>query len=390
MRSIGVDERRARLGVRHLLAVPGATPADVAEGMVALHATDPATVFLSVYARTASVSVADIESALYEDRTLLRLLAMRRTMFAVPVHLAPAVQASCVRAVGDKNRKLYQKLITDAGHGDAKWLAEVEDAAVASLEKRGEATASEVSTDEPRLRSKVSLAEGKDYGRETTITTWVMALLAADGRVARGRPIGSWTSSQWRWSPMDKWLPGGMPQVPVEQARAELAAAWLSRFGPGTAADLKWWTGWTATQVKHALTAIGAVAVDLDGATGYLMPDDLDPVEAPKPWVALLPGLDPTPMGWSQREWYLGPHGKALFDTTGNICPTVWCDGRIVGGWVQRPDGSIAYELLEDVGKQAVRSVERAAARLSAWLGDARVSARGRRRAPLEQALLAR
>jgi hypothetical protein len=130
--------------------------------------------------------------------------------------------------------------------------------------------------------------------------------------------------------------------------------------------------------------------VDLDGATGYLMPDDLDPVEAPKPWVALLPGLDPTPMGWSQREWYLGPHGKALFDTTGNICPTVWCDGRIVGGWVQRPDGSIAYELLEDVGKQAVRSVERAAARLSAWLGDARVSARGRRRAPLEQALLAR
>lgn len=388
MRTIGVAERRARLGVRHLLAAPGATPAEVTESMVALHATDPATVFLSVYARCASVAASDIEAALYEDRSVLRLLAMRRTMFVVPVQLAPAVQASCVRAVGDRNRKLYQKLITEAGHGDARWLAEVEAAAVASLDRRGEATAAEVSTDEPRLRSKVGLAEGKDYGRETTITTWVMALLAADGRVARGRPNGSWTSSQWKWSPMEKWLPGGMPDVPVAQARAELAAAWLRRFGPGTAADLKWWTGWTATQVKQALAAVDAVAVDLDGVAGFVLPDDLEPVAAPEPWVALLPGLDPTPMGWSQRDWYLGSYGPALFDTTGNVCPTVWCDGRIVGGWVQRSDGSIGYELLEDVGKPAARSIERAAARLSDWLGDVRVSARGRRRAPLEQSLL--
>lgn len=388
MRTISVAERRARLGVRHLLAAPGASPAQVAENLVALHATDPATVFVSIQARNPAVTVAQIEDALYQERSLLRLLAMRRTMFAVPVHLAPAVQASCVRAVGEKNRKLYQKFITDAGHGDAKWLAEVEDEAVASLERRGEATAAEVSSDEPRLRSKVGVAEEKDYGRQTTITTWVMALLAADGRVARGRPVGSWTSSQWRWSPMDKWLPGGMPDVPVEQARAELAGAWLRAFGPATAADLKWWTGWTMTQARQALAAIDAVVVDLDGVTGYVRPDDLEPVAAPKPWVALLPALDPTPMGWNQREWYLGPHGKALFDTTGNVSPTVWCDGRIVGGWAHRADGSVAYQLLEDVGKQAVRSIERAAARLSDWLGDARLSARGRRRSPLEQALL--
>ena len=388
MRSIPVDERRARLGTRHLLAVPGATPAQVAEGVVALHATDPATVFLSVYARSPKVTVADIENALYEERTILRLLAMRRTMFAVPVHLAPAVQASCVRPVGEKNRRLYENIIMDQGHGDAEWLAEVEDAAVASLERRGAATAAEVSTDEPRLRSKVAVAEGKDYGRTTTITTWVMALLSSDGRVARGRPIGSWTSSQWKWSPMEKWLPGGMPDVPAEAARAELTAAWLSRFGPGTVADIKWWTGWTATQVKQALRAVEAVAVDLDGVTGYVLPDDEEPVAVPKPWVALLPALDPTPMGWVQRDWYLGPHGPALFDTTGNIGPSVWCDGRIVGGWAQRPDGSIVYELLEGVGKRAALSLERTAARLSDWLGDARISPRARRRSPLEQSLL--
>jgi hypothetical protein len=389
MRSIGVAERRARLGVRHLLAAPGATPAQVAQSVVALHATDPATVFLSVYARSPKTTVRAIEDALYGERTLLRLLAMRRTMFVVPVHLAPAVQASCVRAVGERNRKLYQKMITEAGHGDAKWLAEVEDAAVASVERRGEATASEVSTDEPRLRSKVGMAEGKSYARETTITTWVMALLAAEGRVARGRPVGAWTSSQWKWSPMEKWLPGGMPAVAVEEARAALVEAWLGRFGPGTAADLKWWTGWTLGEVRKALRAVDAVEVDLDGVAGYVLPSDVDPIAAPKPWTALLPALDPTPMGWVDREWYLGPHGPALFDRTGNIGPSVWCDGRIVGGWAQRSDGSIVYKLLEDVGKQAVRSLDSTAARLSDWIGDVRISPRARIRSPLEQSLLA-
>jgi hypothetical protein len=389
MRSITVAERRARLGVRHLLSTPGVTPEQAAESVVALHATDPATVFLSVYARSPKTTVPLIEDALYEDRTLVRLLAMRRTMFVVPVHLAPAVQASCVRAVGERSRRTYQKMITDAGHGDGRWLAEIEDAAAEAVARRGEATAAEVSTDEPRLRSKVGVAEGKSYGTMTTITTWVMALLAADARVARGRPIGSWTSSQWRWSPMEKWLPGGMPDLPVEQARAELVAAWLSRFGPGTAADLKWWTGWTVGHVKQALQAVGAIAVDLDGVTGYVLPGDEEPVADPKPWVALLPALDPTPMGWSQRGWYLSGHGPALFDRTGNIAPSVWCDGRIVGGWAQRPDGEIAYRLLEDVGKQAAASVERAAARLRDWIGDVRISPRARIRGPLEQELLA-
>jgi hypothetical protein len=388
MRTIGVAERRARLGVRHLLAAPGATPTQVAESVVALHATDPATVFLSVNARSPKTTVGAVEDALYEDRTLLRLVGMRRTMFVMPVQLAPVVQAS-VRPVVELSRRRYQKMITDAGHGDARWLAEVADEAVASVEQRGEATAAEVSKDEPRLRSKVSMAEGKSYGRETTITTWVMALLAADGRVARGRPIGGWTSSQWKWSPMGKWLPGGMPVVPVEEARAELVSAWLSRFGPGTAADLKWWTGWTLGEVRKALRAVAAVEVDLDGAVGYLHPSDVDVLATPPPWVALLPALDPTPMGWVDRDWYLGPHGPALFDRTGNVGPTVWCDGRIVGGWAQRPDGSIVYELLEDVGKQAVRSIERAAARLSDWIGDVRISPRARIRSPIEKSLLA-
>ena len=137
--------------------------------------------------------------------------------------------------------------------------------------------------------------------------------------------------------------------------------------------------------MKRALATVGAVEVDLDGVPGLVLADDLMPPAPAEPWVALLPALDPTVMGWSGRGWYLGEHGPTLFDRNGNAGPTVWWDGRIVGGWANRKDGEIAVRLLEDVGADGVAAVEAAAGRLADWLGPVRVTPRFR--TPLEREL---
>jgi hypothetical protein len=116
------------------------------------------------------------------------------------------------------------------------------------------------------------------------------------------------------------------------------------------------------------------VEVDLGGSTGYVLADDLERPPTLEPTAALLPTLDPTTMGWKERDWYLGPHASVLFDRNGNAGPTVWWDGRVVGGWSQRRDGEIVFQLLEDVGADAVRAVESQAERLAAWLGEVRFS----------------
>ena len=152
-------------------------------------------------------------------------------------------------------------------------------------------------------------------------------------------------------------------------------------------ADLKWWSGWTLGQTRAALAAVGVVEVDLDGTPGVALSDDLAPVPAPAPYAALLPVLDPTTMGWQDRGWYLGPHGKALFDTNGNAGPTVWWDGRIVGGWAQRKSGEVVLRFLEDAGAEAVAAAEQRAAGLQEWLGPARITPRFR--TPLERELVA-
>ena len=190
----------------------------------------------------------------------------------------------------------------------------------------------------------------------------------------RGRPRTSWTNGQYRWAATRAWLGSELEQLDPDAARATLLRRWLGSFGPATETDIRWWAGWTAREARAALAAVSHVTVDLDGATGFVLAEDVEPTERPAPSAALLPTLDPTTMGCKDRDWYLGGHASLLFDRNGNAGPTVWWDGRVVGGWAQRKDGEVVFRLLEDVGGEAAQAVAAEAERLAAWLGEVRVA----------------
>lgn len=395
MRVIEAEQRRARLGRRHLLT-PGsraADPAEAARAMVALHGTDPATVYVSCWVRTTGCGAAEVERALYEERTLIRLLAMRRTVFVTTLDLAAVLQNASSLEVAAKERRKLVKMLAESGIADgtetgaARWLTGAEEAALASLDKRGETTATELAADDPRLAERVVLGRGSRNEARQSVAARLLLLLAAEGRAVRGRPRGSWTSHQYRWSPLTRWCPQGLAEIPEAEAERELARLYLRSFGPAPAEDLQWWTGWTRTRTRRALAGLDVVEVDLDGSTGLLLADDQDDVPEPEPWAALLPALDPTPMGWQRREWFLGPHGPRLFDRAGNIGPSVWWNGRVVGGWTTDADGRVVHRFLEDVGAEARAAVRAEADRLTALLDGTRLAPRTRGRTWLEQEL---
>jgi hypothetical protein len=398
MRRIDDRERRARLGRRHHLAAE-AHAADIVEAagsLVGLHGSDPASVYLAAWTRLdrddPNSRPEAMARALYDDRSVVRMLGMRRTMFLEPLELVPIVHAASSRANSAQQHRNTIKMLTAAGIGadPEAWLTETKALALAALAARGEATANELSAAVPRLREQIPVGEGTKWQGTIGVSTRVLFLLAAEGRIVRARPRGSWISSQYRWALMDAWLHGGLVELPTESARVELVRRWLLAFGPGTEADIRWWTGWTLGETRRALAGLAVVEVGLDdGSVGLVLADDLEPGSEMAlggldggPWVALLPALDPTIMGWTSRDWYLGAHRPILYDTNGNAGPTIWSDGRVVGGWAQRGDGEVVVRLLEDVGAEAASAVGLEAARLTEWLGSIRITPRFR--TPLE------
>ncbi|HUP14496.1 MAG TPA: winged helix DNA-binding domain-containing protein [Acidimicrobiia bacterium] len=389
MRSVTISERRARLGVRHHLA--GDYKADIVEAaagrMVGFHASDPASVYLAARARVQGVTVEHLERALYEGRSMLRILGMRRTMFAAPLELAQLIQAGAASRLIAGERKRMAGFLAAGGVTDepVAWLKEMEEATFAALEESGPALAQELTKKVPGLSEQISFGEGTKWAGTMGVSTRVLFLLALDGRIGRGRPRGTWTSSQHRWAPIDYWTPGGLGEVDPSEARRQIIRRWLFTFGPGGMDDIRWWTGWTVAEIRHALAEVDVTEVDVDGQVALLLSDDLDPVNPPGSWVAFLPGLDPTPMGWKERAWYLGLHKAALFDRNGNIGPSIWHDGRIIGGWGQNQERKVVYRILEPVSSRVARDAAREAAAVEEWIGDTKVTPRFR--TPLEAEL---
>jgi hypothetical protein len=383
------DHRRRLLVSRQLalgLDAPGrpaaTTPEEVADRLVALHATDPSSVHLAVLARVPDLTLDDVQAALHVRAGLVKLLAMRRTVFAVPRDLVPVVHAAASADVAPRLRaRLLKELATlptepPVEDPDAL-LAAAESQVLDVLREHGPADGTELTRRAPLLRTAFLPATTRAWDVRRHLTAQLLPLLSAQARIVRGAPKGAWTSSRHVWSPMTDLFPDGVPDVDPSVARRELARRWLEAFGPATEADLRWWTGWNLGRTRAALADLDLREVEVDvappGADPALVAGvvlrgaDLD-APAVDDHVALLPPLDPTTMGWTHRDWYLGDHRPALFDSAGNAGATVWWQGRVVGAWTVREGGDVAHRLLEDVGADGAAAVGAEAARLGTHL----------------------
>jgi hypothetical protein len=380
LRRISAAERLARLVRRHRLSPDNRTDdvVAIADDLAGLHSTDPVTVHLSVAARMRTPVLPAVDEALYEQRTLVRHHAMRRTLWVLGHELARAAHHSSTLTLLARQRTLLLDAVAGAGLGSdpQDWVAAASEEILAALADKGPQSARELGKLVPHLAVPLTIGTGRNAAVQAAHTR-VLLVLGFEGRVLRARPTGTWINGQYRWAATDAWLPRFGEPLDPRTAAAVLARHWLRAFGPGTRADLQWWAGWTVATTTRALADVGAVEVGLDEGTGYVLPDDLDPEPPAAPSVALLPGLDPSTMGWKQRGFHLDPaHVPLLFDRNGNGGPTVWVDGRIVGGWVQRADGTIAVRVLEDIGAERRAVVDDMAHELEGLLGDVRFSVR--------------
>jgi hypothetical protein len=386
MQLVSTGQRRSLLARRQRLETVSRVDdvAALADALVAVHSSDPVTVYLSVAARMATPSLVATADALYAQRSVVRHHGMRRTLWVYTPEVARIVHASATLDVATLEWRQTRKWVQASGIPNAdQWLDSMRDQTLAALHLHGPTGARQLGKVAPQLTTKILMGAGK-YAAPQSLHTRLLLNMGFDASIVRTSPTGSWTSSEYQWAVMSDWIADGLLGLDPIVARGQLATRYLASFGPATTADLQWWTGWTLGATKAAIAASGAVEIALDGdRTGWLLPQDLDQIETiaaqPEPWVALLPALDSTAMGWKQREWYLGEwtaFGGPLFDKNGNIGPTVWVNGEVVGSWAQRSDGSVVFEVLRPVDRGVRREIESECEALRAVIGDARVTPR--------------
>ena len=242
----------------------------------------------------------------------MRMLGMRRTLFVVPRELVPVVYAACTRTIAARERRRLEKMILDSGISSRPSSLAHPRPVDSAESARGARRSIHVGSHEGRPGSleATPLRHGLEI-RGDPERRLACASAARDGgpdrpRVVLAEPGSAVSTAGCPW--MSGWT-ARSEKIEQGEAQATLLRRWLAAFGPATETDIRWWAGWTAREARAALASTPHAVVDLEGgATGYVLTDDLEPAKRLAPSAALLPTLDPTTMGWKERNWYLGEH----------------------------------------------------------------------------------
>ena len=368
---------------QHLL--PASRLADVVQvtrDIVALHATSPTSPYLSLWARVPDFQREELEDVLYERRELVRVHCMRMTVHVVPGDEVPFFLQAYVERHARAELRGWEPLLVQAEmcpEGEAETLLKKLHGRVLDvLTERGPSTAREINQAVPELKAKIRYDVGKPYEGEFSIGSRLLPTMSVLGLLVRARPRGSWRSNLYEYAALSDWLPDiDMESVTPQEARTWLVHRYLAAFGPATFDDVQWWTGFSKGETEEALETLKPAAeeVAIEGlGHGYLMlPDDAqrlrDFAQPDAPYVFFLPGLDPYIMGYHDRGRFLAlEHHAKVFDRAGNAMSTVWANGRVVGAWGQRKDGSVVYGLFESVSEEKQALLEDEAQRLEGFL----------------------
>jgi len=381
VRLITDEERRNRIARRHAIA-PQHRVSDAGaatRAMLALHATEPATPYLSVFARVAAFARGDLEDALTGSRTIMKQLAMRRTVFLFDRARLPQVlggpSARVAQQEGAKLRKdLEAHGITEDGQA---WLDRARAAVLDALADGREASAKDLREQLPELSGRIAVFQDKPYAAVQHIAPRTLSWMGAAGELVRGGNDGTWRTNRHRWTRMDDWFGAPVEHTDTRAAYAGLVGAYLHAFGPVTETDLAWWFGATKRAIREALTDVAAKRVRLErDQIGWVLPGDDEPEPPVEPWAAVLPALDPTSLGWKQKDFYLPPDFySSIFDWSGNCGTTAWWNGQIVGAYIQDDAGRVELMIGRDPGRDGRTALQAQARRLDEWLDGTSINA---------------
>ncbi len=362
----------------HLASQPAPELLLLLRRLIGLPGQPDASAFLAARARLASFSPAQLDAALYQERTLLKSLLMRSASYLVLTERYPTWLAATARQRSQAANSEFRLWGLDP--------AEVEhlEKAILALDDwpaTTEAIAARLPASWVRELSQTSRG-----GRVATTSNVALVLpwLAAKGALGTG--FDAPDAPHPVYAPLALWYPDlDLSAAPAEaEAQAELVRAYLAAFGPASEADISFWTGFGKSETARAVNALAAqtTLVLVEGLPGMLLllktqADALQSTPAPtEPIINLLPADDPfTTAHRASRSRYFSDQKlqRLVFNSSGGAQPTIVVNGQIVGTWAWlEEEQRLTWQLLTRVDPALLGPIQSEVERVSAFLPPGR------------------
>jgi hypothetical protein len=295
--------RRLLARAQRLGGAPRSTVVETVGAVAALQAQDAAAGHLGIRARRPGSTLADVEHARFEERSVARTWVMRGTL-----HLIPAEDTRwMVALLGPIGLKKSARRIAELRVG---------------LPEAVEATR-RVLADGPLTRRELAdavRARGVDLPDDPQVPAWLTGVVALQGHIVEG-PAN-------RFVLTDDWLGPRRPEP--EDPVVELALRHAHAHPPSGPEDFATWSGLPMREARRAYRELELQEVEVLGRTAFVPPG----LEPAPPHVRLLPMFDSYLLGHRDRSLILDPeHDKAVRPGGGILAATLVVDGRVEGTW---------------------------------------------------------
>jgi uncharacterized protein YcaQ len=319
--------------------------------------------YLALSARKHGLSRAEIDSALWQRREMVKTSAMRGTL-----HLLAAGDFTIyIRALQSSRIRQMRRVMSYYGSITSKEAEGVRDAVVEAL-AGGPATRRELQ--ETVLALGIVSKKARKYFESGW---WGVARQAlVEGLICYGPDRGKDTTLVRT----DQWLHERKP-VNEQEAEQELLRRYLSAYGPATLRDFSRWTGmavadarpiWDSVREELEEVAVG----ETKGALLKVDVDRLSDSGSGESVVRLLPTFDPYMLGHAGKDHLVDErHYKRVYRGAGWISAVVLLDGKVIGVWSHAGRGkrvSLKIEPFQRLSKGIRAGIEEEAARLGRFL----------------------
>ena len=357
---------RRRLAAQHLRTpLPRASFLSMVGDVCGLHAQVMSAAELAAAVRIDGLARGTVAAALWQERSLVRLWAMRGTLHLVPRGDLPLY----VAALSNRRFDLDAPWLKYHGLEAAEVPALIE--AVAGALDGRELTREDLGREVARrlgdVRFEELLASGWGALLKPVAFQGLLCFGPGEGnRVTFVRP--------------DQWIGPFERPDPVESLR-EMARRYLRAYGPAGVEEFARWWGVQPKAVRGLFVAgDGFAQVEVEGKKAWMVDDDFG-ADAEQAWdgpvVRLLPLFDPYVVAVRRGgdRPLTGPEKDLVYRKAGWISPVLLVDGELAGVWEHsagkdglhvdiRPFAALDPE----VGERAVAQAERLAAHLGSPL----------------------